>query len=84
MPRCRCNSEQTRKHFIIYKEYIIYVSTYYLAEEAHTWEIWEGEEIRLDNDSNGEIGTSLWYQENLALEYDKSYSWTTFLQFIVF
>ena len=84
MPRCRCNSEQTRKHFIICEEYIIYVSTYYLAEETHTWEIWEGEEIRLDNDSNGEIGTSLWYQENLALEYDKSYSWTTFLQFIVF
>ena len=55
-----------------------------LDEEAHASEIWEGEEIRLDNDSNGEIGTSLWYQENLALEYDKSYSWTTFLQFIVF
>ena len=84
MPRCRCNSEQTRKHFIIWKEYIFYVSTYHLAEEAHSSEIWEGEEIRLDNDSNGEIGTSLWYQENLALEYDKSYSWTTFLQFIVF
>ena len=59
------------EYFIIWKEYISYVSTYYLAEEAHASEIWEGEEIRLDNDSNGEIGTSLWYQENLALVYDK-------------